>query len=222
MYKVKEAADVLGVTRVEIFEIMLSQREIFEPFVEKNNSITYISEEGLKLLRVMLESDLKPQKDSTESFEPVLAEMPIQVDALIEEPHLSIIEAEEPEVDEQMTMSVRPPREIEEEDDLIGQWLKDIQDEDAQADIHDSKLKDLRGQVTLLRNKILSLDSEIKRKDEAIKHYHEIMKDDIRWLEDLERKTQLIVKHELVELGSSKAEISEEEDKSNFFKFFKR
>lgn len=219
MYKVKEAADVLGVTRVEIFEIMLSQREIFEPFVEKNNSITYISEEGLNLLRVMLESDLKPQKSSTET---VLAEVPVQENDLFEEPVLIELEMEDPEEDDQFIISARPSIAAEEDDDLIGQWLKDIQDEDAEADLHDGKLKDLRGQVTQLRNKMLSLDSEIKRKDEAIKHYHEIMKDDIRWLEDLEHKTQLIVKHELVELGSSKAEILEEEDKNNFFKFFKR
>ena len=91
----------------------------------------------------------------------------------------------------------------------------------------DLRLKEIRGQVTGLRNKILVLDSEIKRKDEAIKHYHEIMKDDLRWLEDMERKVQLIVKNQLAQYEAEETveaitESISEDDKGNFFKFFKR
>lgn len=242
MYKVKEAADALGVTRVEVFEILLSQRELFEPYVEKQNSITYISEPGLALLRQTLESGLKHQETvlgevlagsdellaaANETAETEESESP---DFLTDDSDADLVLETDETAEEVMLKqmgarneSVKPAVDIEASDDIIGQWLKEIQEEDMEADQQDNRLKELRTQVTLLRNKILSLDSEIKRKDEAIKHYHEIMKDDIRWLEDLERKTQLMVKHELMSMGAAQPELSEEEeDKGNFFKFFKR
>lgn len=234
MYKVKEAADALGVTRVEIFEILLSQRELFEPYVEKNNSITYISESGLALLKQTLESGLKRQVGPVETVQPetILAD---EGDGELFEDHLvtesgELMEAAGRTTDGKMPEALPSDRpevvkqtvDIEASDDVIGQWLKEIQEEDLEADLQDVRLKELRTQMTQLRNKILSLDSEIKRKDEAIKHYHEIMKDDVRWLEDLERKTQLLVKHELTSLGAAPEFTDEEEDKGNFFKFFKR
>lgn len=263
MYKVKEAADVLGVKRVDIFEILLSRREIFEPYVEKNNSITYISEEGLELLRQMLEVDEMVEKTSTleapskevisdasefvektaspaprksvverelESFvqahkEKMLNEQPVvktpEVPPEAEVPHDEEIPVETVEIEPEADVyAYDDPIDIEASDDVISQWLKEIQEEDAEADYYDEQLKQKRSQVTQLRNKILSLDSEIKRKDDAIRHYHEIMKDDLSWLEDLERKTQLIVKHGVADADMESH--ASEEDKGNFFKFFKR
>lgn len=276
MYKVKDAADQLGVTRVEIFEILLSQRELFDPYVVKNNSITYISDEGMDLLRKVLSPEEAKSEDlsnttrqapeavlnsvsvitspedmhkgeevpneealanqglGSETFwEPQIeqGEVPLEDEDSVEfeEEPLS----EEQSYDMEMlsgtffnALSDNPSvSKIESEDLLVGQWLKEIQTEDDQAMQMDIRLKEIRGQVTGLRNKILVLDSEIKRKDEAIKHYHEIMKDDLRWLEDMERKVQLIVKSHLEteeELEQDKDEEALEEDKGNFFKFFKR
>lgn len=246
MYKVKEAADVLGVTRVEIFEIMVSQRELFEPYVSKKNSITYISEDGLNLLKQILASNAETSENvellavdsvmNTET-ESLPAETFVETVAVLPEN----LEEARPEIKEISDIfstskgnlkSIRKigeeqedPSEqlevIEASDDLIGQWLKEIQIEDEEADQQDELLKQLRTQLTQMRNKILTLDSEIRRKDDAIKHYHEIMKDDVRWLEDLERKVQLIVKHSILEKADTGAEEYDEE-KNNRFKFFKK
>ena len=250
MYKVKEAADVLGVTRVEIFEIMVSQRELFEPYTSKSNSITYISEEGLSLLRQMLKRDIPPADTSVDEAEaqavPLMSNaVEINLEAITEAAKVndwvthsdSGIETEETDFNAETDTSEStafeeddfneghlksdPLEEIEAADDLIGQWLKEIQVEDEAADQQDEMLRHMRTQVTQMRNKILSLDSEMKRKDDAIRHYHEIMKDDVRWLEDLERKVQLIVKHGLLEKSEADAD-PVEEDKNNRFKFFKK
>lgn len=219
MYKVKDAADQLGVTRVEVFEVLLSQREQFEPYVVKKNSITYISEDGMNLLR--------------EHFG-------LEVISVIKTP----IEAEKASVEADVVIN-HPPKEeaasgydsewlklpeskeftpIETEDESIGKWLSEIQEDDELGLALDMKLKELRTQVTSMRNKLLVLDSEVKRKDEAIKHYHEIMKDDIQWLEDLERKLHVNLKFQMTKKHMVEIEEDQEEDdeKNNFFKFFKK
>lgn len=304
MYKVKDAADQLGVTRVEIFEILLSQRELFDPYVVKKNSITYISDEGMSLLKsvikgneatviskgneeltsfesnlnvnldesVLIEDtllvDSHPNEPVIEFTDPVAeVEAEVEVEPLLEEVESDSIDASEPMIIDTFSESPEEQEDTDSEDEvfseedmdhlaevdldqitgdffatiqenpsvskiesddlLVGLWLKEIQSEDEQAIQLDSRLKEIRGQVTGLRNKILVLDSEIKRKDEAIKHYHEIMKDDLRWLEDMERKVQLIVKNQLAQYSAEESieqvpENIADEDKGNFFKFFKR
>lgn len=238
MYKVKEAADLLGVTRVDVFEILLSQRELFEPYVDKSNSITYISEEGLELLRQMLEKNFKLREthleiaqeqaikieleqnelQSSQNLTEVILEEEVIEDLILTEDQAVLDDENEVDTFEDLEDLAQDENDLD--DDNVSQWLNKIREEDFKASKYDAKLKEQRTYMTQLRNKILGLDSEIKRKDEAIKHYHEIMKDDIRWLEDLELKIQLIVKHEISEINDS--EIEPEEDKGNFFKFFKR
>lgn len=195
MYKVKEAADQLGVSRVEIFEILLSQRDLFEPYVRKENSITYISEEGLLLLKSRIQS---------------VGE--------VKAAPLAPIEIEENVVEEIKNISLEPL----DISDGLSDWLREIHDDGLLSDQYDHKLREIRNQITGIRNKILNLDSEIKMKDDAIRHYHEIMKDDIRWLEDLDRKMQLLVKHRFLENAASESTVDLVDDKGNFLKFFKR
>lgn len=221
MYKVKDAADQLGVTRVEVFEVLLSQRDQYEPFVVKKNSITYISEEGLNLLRVHF--GLEPEK--IESEEAVNEQ--INTDHSTLEGDASEVLLTDSTLGEDQWTSLPESKEftpIEVEDESIGRWLSEIQADDAQSLNLDGRLRELRTQVTNMRNKLLVLDSEIKRKDEALKHYHEIMKDDIQWLEDLERKLHIALKFQMTKAHMANIEEATEEDdeKSNFFKFFKR
>lgn len=219
MYKVKDAADQLGVTRVEVFEVLLSQRDQYEPYVVKKNSITYISEDGLNLLRVHFGLEVVPIRavDSEGSSGASDFEQPMQeVDLESAEPENEGLWTSPPESKE-----FTP---IETEDESIGRWLSEIQADSELSYNLDGKLKDLRTQVTTMRNKLLVLDSEIKRKDEALKHYHEIMKDDIQWLEDLERKLHIALKFQVTKQHMATIEEGPEEDeeKNNFFKFFKR
>ncbi len=265
MYKVKDAADQLGVSRVEIFEILLSRREEFNPYVIKNNSITYITDEGMILLKSVffpelenttetVAEDVAEVVDLIEDEEVPISEMSVESDELnntmdadgdiegLETPLDEVYDFDSGEVifdinEEEallaasdssvkeifLDMPTQEPYEIGAEDDLAGQWLKEIQIEDEQAAQLDIRLRELRTQVTGLRNKILVLDSEIKRKDEAIKHYHEIMKDDIQWLEDIEQKLLLMMGSQVERFEASSGEITEEvAGKMPFFKFFKR
>lgn len=220
MYKVKEAADRLGVSRVEIFEILLSQRDIFEPYVTKKNSITYISEEGLAFLKERISVEGTNTPSEVLSQEQEVSEVSFEDSITFEEVESDTNDTFEMEFENHLP---REGSEFEQVDDALSDWLRQIQDETLLSETYDSKLRDIRTQITVTRNKILGLDSEIKMKEDALRHYHEIMKDDIRWLEDLERKIQLIVKHKFME-SDSVVESSEdsEEEKSNFRKFFKR
>lgn len=227
MYKVKEAADQLGVSRVEIFEILLSQRDIFEPYVTKKNSITYISEEGLAFLkeRITLQSPREPKSDwvEREVADPKPKEIYDDVSEPIHQKPEEILEANDG-IDEGFhKFEPQEGSEFEQVDDALSEWLKEIQDETLLSETYDGRLRDIRTQITTTRNKILGLDSEIKMKEDALRHYHEIMKDDIRWLEDLERKIQIIVKHKFLENESIPEHLDvSEEEKGNFRKFFKR
>lgn len=224
MYKVKEAADQLGVSRVEIFEILLSQRDVFEPYVTKKNSITYISEEGLAFLKERIVSQASNRKEEVAITSEVVLEPGNKHEGFLEvEAAEDIIESVEELGEEFREVDHHENSEFEQVDDALSEWLREIQDETLLSETYDGKLREIRTQITTTRNKILGLDSEIKMKEDALKHYHEIMKDDIRWLEDLERKMQIIVKHKFLENESNveNLEVSEEE-KSNFRKFFKR
>lgn len=224
MYKVKEAADQLGVSRVEIFEILLSQRDIFEPYVTKKNSITYISEEGLAFLKERIVSQIPIDKTADLHQVTEVSKGPEVFNEEQMGPQNFETEETLETVDEfQEDLHDREGSEFEQVDDALSEWLREIQDETLLSETYDGKLKEIRTQITTMRNKILGLDSEIKMKEDALRHYHEIMKDDIRWLEDLERKVQIIVKHKFLENEAvvESLEVSEEE-KSNFRKFFKR
>lgn len=172
MYKINEAADLLKVTRVEIFEKLLSQRELFNPYIEKINGVTWISDAGIAKLKEMI-------------FEKEISSLEVLDQLAIE--HLSgqslssevfnLKSVEEVKQDKNQP-SLTMERQLYKARFYSGESLKKSKE----------SLVALRQKIRQLRNQILTSDSELKRKEDAIAHYQQILKDDLDWIKNLEQQ----------------------------------
>lgn len=53
MYKVSDAADIIGVEKVEIFEKMITHKALLDPNISKQEGVTYFDERGLEILKTL-------------------------------------------------------------------------------------------------------------------------------------------------------------------------
>ncbi len=53
MYKISEAADLIGVEKVEIFEKMITHKSILDPSIKKIEGVTYFEERGIGILKTL-------------------------------------------------------------------------------------------------------------------------------------------------------------------------
>lgn len=53
MYKVGEAADMIGVEKVEIFEKMITHRTLLDPNIKKIDGVTYFEEQAITILKTL-------------------------------------------------------------------------------------------------------------------------------------------------------------------------
>ncbi|MBF4695448.1 hypothetical protein [Fusibacter ferrireducens] len=63
MYKVSEAADIIGVEKVEIFEKMITHKALLDPNISKQDGVTYFDERGLEILKTLFHSSLEQNQD---------------------------------------------------------------------------------------------------------------------------------------------------------------
>lgn len=206
MYKINEAADLLKVTRVEIFEKLLSQRELFNPYIEKINGVTWISDAGIaKLKETIFEKVISPQE--------VLDQLAVE--------HLS---------DHSLSSEVfdlKPVEEVKQDKNqsslLMDRQLYKSKFYSREAlNKNKESLAGLRQKIRQLRNQILTSDSELKRKEDAISHYQQILKDDLDWIKNLEKQlTEQILNLNYSFPSAPDFEMPGEE-KPGIKKFFKR
>lgn len=64
MYKVSEAADIIGVEKVEIFEKMITHKALLDPNISKQDGVTYFDERGLEILKTLFHTNLEQNQDS--------------------------------------------------------------------------------------------------------------------------------------------------------------
>lgn len=53
MYKISEAADLIGVEKVDIFEKMITHKSILDPSIKKVDGVTYFEERGIGILKTL-------------------------------------------------------------------------------------------------------------------------------------------------------------------------
>ena len=63
MYKVSEAADLIGVEKVEIFEKMITHKALLDPNISKQDGVTYFDERGLEILKTLFHTSLEQNQD---------------------------------------------------------------------------------------------------------------------------------------------------------------
>ena len=206
MYKINEAADLLKVTRVEIFEKLLSQRELFNPYIEKINGVTWISDAGIaKLKETIFEKKISPQE--------VLEQLVVE--------HLSGQSLSSEVLDLKSFEEVKQDK--NQSSLLMDRQLYKSKFYSREAlNKNKESLAGLRQKIRQLRNQILTSDSELKRKEDAISHYQQILKDDLDWIKNLEKQlTEQILNLNYSFPSAPDFEMPGEE-KPGIKKFFKR
>ncbi|MBS7526536.1 hypothetical protein KHM83_07585 [Fusibacter paucivorans] len=53
MYKISEAAELIGVEKVDIFEKMITHKAILDPNIKKIEGVTYFEERGIAILKTL-------------------------------------------------------------------------------------------------------------------------------------------------------------------------
>ena len=66
MYKVSEAADIIGVEKVEIFEKMISHKALLDPNISKQDGVTYFDDRGLEILKTLFHASLEPNQNPSD------------------------------------------------------------------------------------------------------------------------------------------------------------
>lgn len=218
MYKINEVADLLKVSRVHIFEVMLSQRELFGPLTTKVNGVTLISDEAIVLLRKVFGINQEPVVDEE-----------IQRVNEINDNNKDQIEQVLPsnfEVSEGVAVSQSEDKEgLKINVQVKGQKETVFQNEKRfilENEFDDKTLLEIRQKIRLLRNQILSIDSELKRKEDALTHYQQILNDDILWIDVSEKDLYEQIEFLCNPITSPKEFESLEEPKVGFKNFFKK
>lgn len=174
MYKIRQVAEILNVPTVRIHEKLILLRQDLKECIHKKNSITYIDDKGLVIIKKAFESEMHEH-------------------LLDQEPSVDLV------------------HESEEYEDVTGSSkLTDIESS------YDMKVIELKEKIGHSKSAINKLDIELKRIDEAIIHYQQLLKDDIDWRiaaeEKLETKSDESLSEEPIE--------SEPTEKKGFFNSF--
>jgi len=193
MFKISEVAGKLNVETYVIFEKLLTHAELLGPYTQKVHSISYIDEQGVEVLRALIEG--KPVEEILDNQDPeetVLIEETVSVE--------KNIPPEEPTLD-----STQVFNDPEDED-----WLTE---EDLRA-INQEKVR-LRQEVSLLRQEMIQHDSELKRLDDALLNYQILMREDVDYLMTLEERLEEKLLRKIISKD-------DKETNTGMFKFIKR
>jgi len=161
LFKISEVAGKLNVETYVIFEKLLSHAELMKDHTQKIHSISYIDEQGIEIIRALIEGK-SPEQINT-----------------------SVID--EPEENEEYEIVVPTETNIESisSDEVDEDWL--TEDDFVIIDAEKSKLKD---EISQLRRELIQHDSELKRLDDAIANYQILMREDVDYLIQLEEKLE--------------------------------
>lgn len=205
MFKINEVADQLKVSRVVIFEKLLSQREYFDPYISKVNGVTYISDTGVQRLREILFGEPQVEKEmSSERDDRAHSQKPLMTG-----------ESQRPiEVKKAAEQSIQEDEKhlFKSNDYLEKEYAKDLE-----------SLGQLRQRIRQQRNQLLTIDSDLKRKEDAILHYHDILIEDVDWIMQLEKRLDIMVSEvDINPFPDAPEFIMPGEEKNGIKKIFKR
>lgn len=246
MFKINEAAAMLGVDKIIIYEKLIHNSVELESLTHKTNGITFIHPEGIEVIRHLIyrngkhlhsvhqTGQLMQTSDETQGTEDWVhrpqwiidkseiakrvkmfspsAESPVSLSKAVEKALLTktkdLPEAEEPAEFEKRLESAEPRFHVE-SSNAFGKQVEEIK-------VILNEKHRLRQEISQLRGDLVSLDSEIKRKDDALIGYHKLMKEDLEWLWDIESK---LVRHIAEEEHSSTTSSADIENKSLLGRF---
>jgi len=227
MYKVSEVAELLGVSKVEVFEKLISYSDELKPYVRKQKGVTFIDESGVGLLRKLIlgnqvqmedvieagesqaevvSANVQPSLDSIEHVEEAMDPNPENGsdDSVVAELEVTVEEYHKPfEIDVEVTAELPSERDT-------------TLDFESTITAIVERRSELHEKIMDLKIKLNSVDQELRKKDSAIVHYQSLLKDDIEWITEAEQKIDMLRTSE--ELFSEKENDIEEKSFLGLFK----
>lgn len=177
MYKISQVAEILNVPTVKIHEKLISLRKDLKECIHKKNSITYIDDKGLIIIKKAFESEVTDK--------------------------VSVVDR---------TSEKKADELLESQEDATNE-LTEIESS------YDLKVIELKEKIGQSKSQLSKLDIELKRMDDAIVHYQEILKDDMNWRIAAEKKLEDLKSKPLSE-DLNEPEEPVKQEKKGFFSSF--
>lgn len=215
MYKLSEVATKLNIEKVLLIELLFTKGEYLEGNIIKKHGLTYLSEDAIIIIDKIIrgeevfiansnysESNTNDDLIKEDDLENIDDKEILSED--ISKSQNSIIHIESLNIDE---IEIDKSEDIKKLEILTekSKYLKFEKDEK-------------RNKISKLRNDFLALDSEIRKKQEALESYDRILEEDIQWVCLLEDKLSVKLKEKFSK--ESEDEISQKKLMDKMF--FKR
>lgn len=211
MYKLSDVAKKLNVEKVLLFEMLLTKGEYLEGNVVKKHGVTYLSEDGIEIIGKIIrgeEIEIALKDKDTEkgiNLEKEIDEIKSNIDR-VEKPIITSKHIGDENTNLEYEDSVERARKKEDNVHTDSIHENDENSEVKNLEILTGKSKfskfekeEKRSRISKLRNDFVVLDSEIRKKQEAIESYDKILEEDIQWVCILEDKLSEKLKEKLAD-----------------------
>lgn len=219
MYKLSDVAIKLNIEKVYLFELLMTRSEILNDHVLKEYGVTYITDKGIRIIDDIIngrdilvdpvEEVISYDSEDTKNFETI--DNNGIADKLSDHNHINVEESDAEPVScsksaidlKNEKVSLKDEEQVDDntsrEDDEEKYQELDIDytiiKEKTRLSFYERETK--KKKILELRSRLIELDSEIRRKSEAIESYDKILEEDIQWICILEDKlAKKIVLHE--------------------------
>lgn len=209
MYKLSDVAKKLNVEKVLIFEMLLTKGEYLEGNVIKKYGVTYLSDKGIEIidniirgievvLPEKIESDIEDDEkedalEKKESNENSSNEN--RSEKNIDFSHEIVIDENTDKIDSKLLKFESSDSEFKNECKIDD--VKNLEVLTNKSKFLKFEKEEKRNRISKLRNEFILLDSEIRRKQEALESYDKILEEDIQWVSLLEDKLSIKLKEKL-------------------------
>ncbi len=145
MYKVSEAADIIGVEKVDIFEKMITHKALLDPNITKQDGVTYFDDRGLEILKTLFHTTLEIGSDLQRETEESPKELKVNKPKTRQDKEYEILKKK---IDILTNELNNLDRELNVKDELIGKYqFKMLEDLDSISKLQYSLLKKLERSV---------------------------------------------------------------------------
>ncbi|MGB3368148.1 MAG: hypothetical protein WBA54_11695 [Acidaminobacteraceae bacterium] len=209
MYKLSDVAKKLNVEKVLLFEMLLTKGEYLEGNVLKKHGVTYLNDDGIEIIGKIIRGeeielslkdiDLDDELSLKNKIDEIESNIEVNEKAIITSNNFgdknsglktnNSLDLEEKNIDNVHIASSYENKKNSE--------VKSLEILTGKSKFSKFEKEQKRSRISKLRNEFVTLDSEIRKKQEAIKSYDKILEEDIKWVCILEDKLSAKLKEKL-------------------------
>lgn len=199
MYKLSDVAIKLNIEKVYLFELLMTRSEVLNDHVVKEYGVTYITDIGIRIIddiingREIRVDDFEEEKVFEDRNEDIVSDEKIE-EYISEDTKKNSTYNIDEDFDNGSDFSIQSDEDQSSVEEYLLNEYEDIElnidytiiKEKTRLSFYERETK--KKKILELRSKLIELDSEIRRKSEAIESYDKILEEDIQWICILEDK----------------------------------